>query len=305
MATFMIVAPVSVSIGGPLGGSLLALDGQLGLRGWQWLFLIEGLPSVLLGLAVLVYLTDNPEEAQWLSKEQRDWLVDRMRRDREGRAAPTDLNPLRVLVNPVLWLLALAYMLYVTIGTPWFFWGPTVVRDAVHTNDTITGWIWGAAGVLSALTGLVAGATSDRTGDRFLHATAGAGLMAVGFAGAALLPAPWGPVAGLVVVGIGMRMFMPTFWCIPTIALSGSAAAAGIGLINSVGSIGAFAGTWVVGVFKDLTGGTAGVFLGFAALALCTSAVLLVARRQKVFAPRARAAVAFPTGDKAMADVRS
>jgi nitrate/nitrite transporter NarK len=101
-----------------------------------------------------------------------------------------------------------------------------------------------------------------------------------------------------------MRMFMPTFWCIPTLVLSGSAAAAGIALINSLGAIGGFIGPWIFGLSKDLTGGTAGVFLAFAALALCTSVLLLVARGQKEFAPRPEPAVALPTTGKTMAGVR-
>jgi MFS transporter, ACS family, tartrate transporter len=304
MAGFVIAILLSVTIGGPLGGWLLGLDGQLGLRGWQWLFLIEGIPSVLLGLAALLYLTDRPEDARWLSGEQRAWLVERLQHDREGRAAATQLNPLRALVSPVLWLLSLTYFLYLTIGTSWQFWGPTMVHDAFHASDAITGWIWGAIGALTALAGLLAGASSDRSGERFLHAAAGAGLMAVGFVGLAVLPTPWGSVTGLVVAGIGARIFMPPFWCIPTLVLRGSAAAAGIALINSVGSIGGIVGPWAVGLFKDATGGTGGVFLAFAALALCASGLLLLLRGQKALASRAGPAVVLPAHDNLVAAQR-
>jgi ACS family tartrate transporter-like MFS transporter len=297
MAAFMVAIPISDALGGPFGGWLLGFDGVLGLRGWQWLFLVEGIPSILLGAAVFWYLTDRPEDARWLSDAQRRWLVARLRQDQEARAATSDVNPLRALASPLLWLLALVYFLNVTTGYSWHFWGPTVLRDALHTSNAMTGWAWGAIGALAAVVGLLAGASSDRHQERFLHAAAGAAVMAVGFVGAALLPKPWGPAAGFVVVGIGMRVVLPAFWCIPTLVLRGSAAAAGIALVNSMGNLGGFVGPYAVGLSKDATGSTDGVFLVFAVLASATGGLLLVLRRQKAFAPRSDAAVPTPAPD--------
>jgi ACS family tartrate transporter-like MFS transporter len=296
MGGFMTAIPLSTTLGGPLGGWLLGFDGHLGLRGWQWLFMIEGIPSVLLGVVVLLYLTDTPKEAHWLSDEQRAWLVDRLQLDRAGDSASPDLNPLRALTSPLLWILSLAYFLFTTIGYSWAYWGPTVIRDALHTSNVITGWIWGAIGAMLAVVSLVAGARSDRSRERFFHATAGAILMAAGFIGAALLPAPWGPVASFAVIGIGIRAFQPPFWCIPTLMLRGTAAAAGLALINSIGNIGGFVGPSAVGLFKDSTGGTAGVFVVFAALALCMGGILLLLRQQKAFASSGRTPTAIPAG---------
>jgi len=284
IARFMIAIPLSQTIGAPLGGWILGFDGHLGLRGWQWLFLIEGMPSVLLGMVVFAYLTDTLEDARWLSNEQRAWLAERLRRDQDGPSAAHILEPLRALVNPLIWLVSLPWFVVLTTGYSFDFWAPIVIRDALHTSNVITGLLIGAIAALSAVAMLLSGVISDRSRDRLLHAAASAGLIAVGFVGGALLPKPWGPLAAFPVIGIGMRAFYPPFWCVPTLVLRGRAAAAGIGLVNAIGSIGGFVGPYGVGLFKDATGGVTGAFLALAALALCTVGLLLLLRRHRAFA---------------------
>ena len=300
MAGFMIAIPLSSAIGGPFGGWLLGFDGHLGLRGWQWLYLVEGIPSTLLGLVVFLYLTDKPEEARWLSDEQRGWLVARLRRDHLERTAEPHLALLRVLLNPLLWLLSTACFIYLTTSYTLSFWAPIVIRDALHTKDATTGWVVGAIGALSACAGLLAAAHSDRRGERFLHAAAGVGLMGVGFIVAALFPTGWGSVTGLLFIGIGARIFQPPFWCIPTLMLGGTAAAAGLAFINSIGNIGGFVGPYAVGLAKDATGGTRGVFLVFGVLALGASGLLVALRRNKAFAPGGRQTDAYLPPDVAV-----
>jgi ACS family tartrate transporter-like MFS transporter len=288
MSRFMTAIPISATIGNPLSASLLRLDGRSGLAGWQWLFLIEGIPSVLLGVAVLWFLTDRHEDAHWLSGAQRNWLAARLRRDGEESPAAHGLPPLRALAHPMVWLISLLYFLVVTTGYCYTFWAPIMIRDALNASNTATALITGLIAFVAAAVMVVVGGSSDRTNERYVHAAACGGLIALGCVGAALLPHPLGRVAGLALVPIGVWSFLAPFWCLPTMLLRGSAAAAGIALINSLGNLGGFVGPYVVGLLKDATGGTTGSFLALAAIALGAAALCLVLRR--------RAATAFPAG---------
>jgi MFS transporter, ACS family, tartrate transporter len=285
-ARFMIAVPLAATIGNPLGGWLLGLDGSFGLHGWQWVFLIEGIPSVLLGVGVLALLTDDPRQAGWLSGEQRDWLAARLERDGEESAAPHGLPPLRALLHPIVWRLALLYFLLLMSSYSYGFWAPIVIRDALHSSNLATGFITGGMGCLAAIGMLAVGASSDRNGEHCLHVGAAAVLIALGLVGAALLPGAIARVAALALVSVGVRGFLPAFWCLPSMFLRGSAAAAGIALINSFGNLGGFVGPYVVGIVKDATGSATDAFLVFAAFALAAGGLSLMLRRHAVFAVR-------------------
>jgi ACS family tartrate transporter-like MFS transporter len=138
-ARFMIAAPLAGIVGNALGGWVLGFDGQLGLHGWQWLFLIEGIPSIVLGAGALLMLRDRPEDAEWLSNEQRDWLVARLRQGTAQTAASHKLTPLRALAHPMVWLLSLTNFLMAMPLLAYAFWAPLFVRDAIHTSTITTG----------------------------------------------------------------------------------------------------------------------------------------------------------------------
>src|SRR5262249_41831161 len=148
LSRFMIAMPLASIVGNPLGGWLLGLNGRLGLRGWQWVFLVEGIPSVLLGLAVLGLLTDCPERARWLSAEQRSWLVGRLARDQEESSAPHGLSVLRALVYPAIWLVAVPYVMANMTFYGYLTWAPTVISDTLHVSNLATGFITGASACL-------------------------------------------------------------------------------------------------------------------------------------------------------------
>ncbi len=276
MSLFMLGIPVSSVVGGPLSGWLLGLDGHWGLHGWQWLFLLEGLPAVLLGLATLVRLTDRPDQARWLTDDQRAWLVAALRREQDAHPTAGNVHPLHALTNPLVWLLAIPYFLIVMTGYAYTFWMPTFIRDTMHTTDLATGFIVGALAAIGAIGMVVVAAASDRSGERVLYVALSAALCTVGFVGAALLPTAIARVAALSLVAIGGTAFLPPFWCLPTRFLREGAAAAGIAVINSVGNVGGFTGPYLVGFLKDATGGTGEAFIAIAALALA-AAVMLVA----------------------------
>jgi ACS family tartrate transporter-like MFS transporter len=280
LSCFLIAVPISAAIGNPLGAWLLGLDGVRGLGGWQWLFLLEGIPAVLLGFAVLALLPDDPARSRWLSVEQRDWLTARLRRDADQSLAPHGVAPLRALLLPAVWLVSLPYFLVITTQYGYIFWAPTMIRDALHTSNTTTGLITGGIACVAAGVMLAVGASSDRTRERFFHAGACAVLAAVGCVSAALLPHPLARVAGLALVPIGVYGFYVPFWCLPTALLRGTAAATGIAFVGSLGHVGGFVGPYVVGLLTDTTGSTTGALLGLGFLALAAAALCLVLRRQ-------------------------
>ncbi len=297
IAGFMLGLPASGVIGGVLGGWLLGVDGHLGLHGWQWLFLVEGIPAVLLGIAVLFYLNDDVADARWLSDAQRTWLAETLRREKEERgAASSGGDPWwRALTNPVVWLLGFVYLLILTAAYAQIFWTPIVVQDATHASNAVVGWVVGAMAAASGVGMIVAGVSSDRRQERFLHAASGALLTGSGFCAAALFPAPWGPVLGLTMVLIGVRVFHPGFWCIPSLLLSGTAAPLGIGLVTGIGNVGGFIGPYAVGLLKDATGSTRGSFLGMGVLGLCATVLLFLIRRGQALSGPHRPALARTT----------
>jgi ACS family tartrate transporter-like MFS transporter len=280
LSRFLMAIPISAAIGNPLSAWLLGLDGLRGLAGWQWLFLLEGIPSVLLGFAVLALLSDHPAGSRWLSVEQRDWLTARLRRDGDESPARDGVPPLRALILPTIWLVSLPYFLVITTQYGYIFWAPTMIRDALQASNTTTGLITGGIACVAAGAMLAVGASSDRTGERFFHAGACAVLAALGCVSAALLPHPLARVAGLALVPVGVYGFYVPFWCLPTTLLRGTAAAAGIALVGSLGHVGGFVGPYVVGLLTDTTGGTSGAFLGLGCLSLGAAALCLVLRRQ-------------------------
>ncbi len=291
---FMIAIPLSGVVGGVFGGWLLGLNGHMGLAGWQWLFLLEGIPSVLLGFAVLAWLTDRPEKAEWLGAEQREWLAAQLRRDHNESRGVHGIPPLRALAQPMVWLLAIPYFLMLTAGYGYTFWSPTVIRDALHTSDSSTALITALIACFSAVAMLIVGASSDKTGERCLHAAGSAALIAIGYLGAALFTSPLARVVALGLVLVGANSFLAPFWCLPTMLLSGSAAAIGIALVNSIGNTGGFVGPYVIGILKDATGGTSGAFLVLAAVSLACAVLCVLLRQQPVFAAHSRSRKTVP-----------
>jgi len=280
MALFMTAIPVSAALGNPLSGLLLGLDGRGGLAGWEWVFLIEGVPSVLLGVAVLWLLPDRPCDATWLGDEQRTWLAARIGRDRQTSAATHRLPPLRALLHPVILLSSVLYFFAMLSSFSYAFWAPTIVRDALGASNLTVGLVTGAMWALAAVTMLAVGARSDRTGERGWHAAICMVVAAIGWLGAALLPQPLARMVAFALVPAGVYGFLAPFWCLPATLLQGTAAAAGIALVNAVGTTGGFVGPYAVGLLKDATGSTTGALVGLAATALVTAALCLALKRR-------------------------
>lgn len=278
LAWFMIAIPLSGAVGGPLGTWLLGLHGAGGLSGWQWLFLLEGLPSAILGFVVLRFLTERPEDARWLAPEQRNWLVERLARDRDSASAPHGLPPLSALAHPLVWLAAIPELLVTTAGYAYVFWGPTLMKESLQLTVMQMGWLITGVAVLCAAALVLVGMSSDRTGERVLHAAACAMVVAVACLGAALFPAPVARIACLVVMQVAVIAFLAPFWTLPTILLSGSSAAVGIALVNSIGNVGGFIGPTLIGFLKTTTGHDRGAFYVLAIMAFVASLICVSMR---------------------------
>jgi nitrate/nitrite transporter NarK len=248
-------------IGGLAGGYLLGLDGKLGLAGWQWLLLVEGLPSALLGIVVFFYLTDYPKDAHWLTEPQRAWLTERILSEKAKVGTPHEKSPLKALQQPMVWLLSIPYFLTITAGYGYTFWSPTVFKETLSISNTQTALLTAAIALCSTIVMLAVGASSDRRDERFFHGAAGGVLIAIGFVGAALLDNPILRVAFLAMVVIGSNSTLPVFWCVPSLFLTGSAAAVGIALINAIGNTGGFVGPYLIGFTRDHMGGVTASFL--------------------------------------------
>ena len=275
ISRFAIGVPLAGGVGGPLGAALLRLDGSQGLAGWQWLFLVEGIPAVILGLVAIRYLTDRPEEAKWLPAAERAWLVQRLETERQASAGLGHGSLRQALKSPNLWWLSAPYALFALSNLALILWLPLLLKAQLAVSDQQVGWILGLIGVAGAAAMLLIGVSSDRRGDRIGHAAGTLALAAIGCAAAALARQPAVAAAGLALAVIGTTAFLPVFWCIPSTVLRGTAAAGGIALINSMGNAAAFFGPNLLGQVKDATGSFSGGLLALAALTLAGAALTL------------------------------
>ncbi|MEL6063916.1 MULTISPECIES: MFS transporter [unclassified Methylobacterium] len=278
VSLFMAAAPVSVLLGSPLSSALLGMEGILGLHGWQWMFLIEAVPAVILGLLVLVYLTDRPEMATWLADDQRVWLVDEMKAERAGRRVQARHDLLGGLTDLRVLALALVYFgtsagLY-TLG----IWAPQIIKG-LGLSTMAVGLLNAVPPTVAVVAMILWARHSDRSGERTWHVViaclaASLGLMLAG--GAASVVAV---IAALSLVNVGISAAKPPLWAMPTLFLSGPAAAVGIATINAVGNLGGFVGPWMIGWIKDRTGSFAGGLMFVAALLLLSAILTLVVAR--------------------------
>jgi ACS family tartrate transporter-like MFS transporter len=256
VAWFMMASPLSGVVNGPISGVLLEYTNQSwGLAGWQWLFLLEGMPAVILGFVTWRFLTDRPEDASWLEPDERAWLSRRMDREEEGREARHGLSRLQALGNPRVGLLILLYFT-IAVGTNGYgFFAPTII--STHFPDRGADQI----GLLYAIPSLVAAAGmflfsrhSDRDGERRRHLASAAVVAAIGWTTSATVQSPWIVLLGLTLAFLGMMCMMGPYWSLATSFLSGTAAAGGIALINTIANTGGVLAPYLMGWLKAVTG---------------------------------------------------
>jgi MFS transporter, ACS family, tartrate transporter len=256
VAQFSIASMAAGVVGAPLSGLLLSLRGVGGLDGWQWLFLVEGLPAVALGVVTLWYLTDRPEDARWLPDDEKAWLVEELRRDGLGSAADASAaHGWSVgLSHPSVWRYAMALFLIITSGYGFSFFLPQIVRSLSGGSDLVVGLLTAAPFTAAAIGMILVAAHSDRTGERRAHVAACATVAAIGLLSSTLVRDPALSLVALSIAAMGLYSYTPPFWSLPTALLRGPAAAAGVAFINSVGNLGGFVGPYLMGWLQDASG---------------------------------------------------
>jgi MFS transporter, ACS family, tartrate transporter len=278
---FMIGIPLSTVFGGPVAGMLLGLDGWHGLQGWQWLFVLEGTPAVLFGVVTLFWLPDTPRDVRWLSPAEQQHVEQRVAAEQaEVRERHSGSGSLATaLAHPTVWLLALVLFACQCGSYGMTLWIPQIVKNLSGLGNLAVSFISAIPYIGATVAMLWIGASSDRSGERFLHVALPSFIGAAGFAASAFIGSPVPAMAALTVAAMGDLCTRGPFWALPPRFLAGSALAAGIALINTMGSLGGFVGSYAVGWIKELTGNFTGGMLFLAGLLVFAGAGTLVLRR--------------------------
>ncbi|MDE3103771.1 MAG: MFS transporter [Acidobacteriota bacterium] len=275
---FMTASSLAGVVGGPVSSALLRLNGCAGLSGWQWLFLAEGLPTALLGLSVLYLLDDGPEQARWLSVEEKQWLTAELDIDRRRYGASEHHRLLDAFRMPAVWVLALAYVV-LQIGVYTVnLWMPTILgrlagpgagEASLMARYSTLPYVLAAAGTV------LVGWSSDRTNERRGHIAACLVVAAAGFGWVAVCHTVGSALAAFCMAAIGLWSMTGPFWALTTRMLEGTAAAGGIAMITMLGGVGGFLGPYLTGRLRDLTHSFAGGLVGMAVLAVVGAGLAL------------------------------
>jgi len=253
VALFMAAIPVANIFGGPISGLILGID-WFGVAGWRWVFILEGFPAVILGIITLFYLTDRPKDAKWLAEDEKAWITAELEREKELKKAKRTFSIWEAFRHRNVLLLAAGYFCAVTAAYGFNFWLPTILKglsDYSNLQVSVISAIPYCAGLAAML---VVGWSSDRTGERRWHTAfsllaVSTGLFLSAFVSENVMLA----IVFFCVAGAGLYSYLPGFWAIPAAFLTESAAAASIGLINSIGNLGGFVGPYIVGYLNNKT----------------------------------------------------
>ena len=254
IASLFLAVPGSNAVSAVLSGAILQLDGLWGIAGWKWLFVLEAIPSILLAFVVLFVLTDRPAVAKWLQPEERDWLESELEKERVAlEAGHGSLTLRQTLTDRRVLALAFIYMAIVTATYGITFFLPLIVKGAGF-SDAMTGIVTAIPYVIGTIGMVLWSFSSDRRRERRWHFIVACLLAAIGLIAAGWLGTSWWALAAMSVATVGLYGSKPAFWPLPSEFLSGTGAAAGIALVNSIGNLGGFAGPYAVGWLKDATG---------------------------------------------------
>ncbi|HEX6564866.1 MAG TPA: MFS transporter [Chthoniobacterales bacterium] len=274
---FMAAIPLSTVVGAPISSALLGLEGVFGMHGWQWLFILEAVPALLLSAIVLCYLTDKPADAEWLRDDERRWLVDRLAAEERQRVAARHYDVLQALLNPRVLALSLVYFGAVATNYGLSFFLPQIVK-AFGMSNLQTGFVSAIPYVVGVIGIVWWGRRSDAKLERRFHTGFALFIAAAGLTVGAFLNDPTAKMVAFSVAGFGIFGSLPVFWTLPTAFLSGAAAAGGIAIINSIGNLAGFVGPSVMGMIKDATGSFTNGLLVLVGVALVAMVIVLLLR---------------------------
>lgn len=287
VARFVTAAPIAGVIGGPLSGALLGLHLRAGLAGWQWMFLLEGIPAVLLGAIAWKYLVDRPEDAAWLDTDEKAWLCGAFRAEQIAAAHSHDVGTVTqgpgsdtfaAFRSGRIWILTLVYFGLTTVMYGMSMWLPTVIKSLASMNNFTIGVLSAIPYLAAAIAMVRVGLHSDRSGERRWHVALLAFAGALALAAAAYTHSLGAAVVLLSITVMGYFSMMGPFWAMPTRLLSSTSAAAGIAFINSVGNLGGFFGPYTIGLMRTSTGEFRGGLLVVAATLAVSGAFVLAVR---------------------------
>ncbi|MDR3565786.1 MAG: MFS transporter [Negativicutes bacterium] len=268
ISRFMLAIPLSLAVGAPISTWIMELDGALGYQGWQWLFILEGVPAMLLPFAVWKYMPDGPHEASWLNEEEKRWITKELASDGETVAVSKVESSVKgVFTNPMVWAFCFIYFVSTTTNYGLSMFMPQIIKQ-LGFSTMQTGFVMFVPYIIGCAGMLVIGYLSDRNKERKWHLIASCLMIAIGLGVAGWCGNTIWAIVAMCFAAIGIMGFKGPFWPLPSAYLSGAGAAAGIALINSVGNLGGFAGPWAVGLAKQMTGSFSSGLYALAAVAL-------------------------------------
>jgi ACS family tartrate transporter-like MFS transporter len=265
-------------IGGPISGLLLKMNGVAGLSGWQWLFVMEGVPAVVLGFIAFAILPDGPEGARWLSADEKAWILSTVEEERKTQRLHGHSTLSEALRSVHVWSLAFVYFAVIISFYGISIWLPQIVKSLSNVSDLLVGFIAAIPFIAASIGMVMIGRSSDHRNERRWHVAGSALFGAAGLVIAGLLKSPVGEIAALSLAAVGIWGTLGPFWAMSSEFLTGTAAAAGIALINSVGNLGGFAGPYLIGVVRSRTDNFALALFVLAACPLIGSVMTLCLR---------------------------
>ena len=270
---FLIGLPIAVAGGAPLSTALLGLDGMLGLKGWQIMYIAEAIPTVAIGIVTLFVLTDLPEQAKFLTQEEKDWLSAKLLAERRAKEAVKKFTLLQGMFDPKVLLLALNYFGIVTASLGVLFFMPQIIKSIGVKDNMTVGWLTMVPYICGGIGLVVWGRISDRMNERRWNLLGTCVVSTVGLIIAGMTMGSWWALVGMSIAAVGFYGSKGPFWSMPPMFLTGTAAAGAIAWINSIGNLGGFFGPWYVGVIKDGTGSYEYGLYGLALLGAIASIV--------------------------------
>jgi ACS family tartrate transporter-like MFS transporter len=265
---FLIGLPIAVAAGAPVSTGILGLDGLFGLRGWQLMYIAEAIPTVLIGVVTLFVLTDRPEQAKFLTHEEKTWLAGKLLAERKAKEAVKTFTMWQAMFDPKVLLLALNYFGIVVASLGMLIFIPQIIKSIGSYSNMTVGWLTMIPYICGGISLVVWGRVSDRMQERRWNLLGTCLVSALGLFIAGYTMGTWMAMVGMSIAAMGFYGSKGPFWAMPPMFLTGTAAAAAIAWINSIGNLGGFFGPWYVGVMKDLTGSYAGGLYGLAFLCL-------------------------------------
>ena len=261
---FLMGLPVAVALGAPISTGLLSLNGLFGLWGWQIMYIAEAIPTVLIGVVTLFVLTDKPEQARFLSTEEKTWLTTTLRAERRAKDAVRTFSLWQAMIDPKVLLLSLNYLGIVTASLGMLFFIPQIIKSLGNFSNMTVGWLTMIPYICGGISMVTWGLISDRMDERRWNLLAACIVSTAGLVIAGMTMGTWWALVGMSIAAMGFYGSKGPFWAMPPMFLTGMAAAGAIAWINSLGNLGGFFGSWYVGFMKDLTGSYAGGLYGLA-----------------------------------------